>query len=104
MRAACLVVIAALAGCTVKQAPPPPGYYPRPAYANAQAPQQEYDPLAPEYGGATYGAGYSDPYAPYGGAPDKKERRFSFNGVSASPQDLQTLADRALVRAPRAGG
>ncbi len=90
MRTACLIAIA-LVGCTVKQAPPPPGYYPRPAYSNASPPPTDYDPLAPEYGGATYGAGYSNPYAPYGGGVDPTQRRFSFNGRSATPEDLQAL-------------
>ncbi|MFN0252288.1 MAG: hypothetical protein ACKV2T_35765 [Kofleriaceae bacterium] len=91
--AACSIAIALL-GCTVKQAPPPPGYYPQPAYSNAPPPPTEYDPMAAEYGGGnTYGAaGYSNPYAPYGGGVDQTQRRFSFNGQAATPQDLQTLA------------
>jgi hypothetical protein len=86
-----LLLVLAFAACTMKQAPPPPGYYPQPAYSNAPPPPGNYDPTAPEYGGTTYGAGYSDPYAPYGGAPDKKDRHFSFNGQAATPQDMQTL-------------
>ncbi len=89
-----LFLALALVACTVKQAPPPPGYYPQPGYSNAPPPPTEYDPMAGEYGGATYGAGYSNPYAPYGGAPDQPNgavRRFSFNGQAATPQDMQTL-------------
>ena len=92
MRAGLLILAFAFAGCTIKQAPPPPGYYPKPAYSNAPRAPTEYDPLAGEYGGAAYGAGYTDPYAPFGGAPDRKDRQFTFNGHAATPQDLQTLA------------
>ena len=89
-----LLLIALLVGC-IKQAPPPPGYYPQPAYSNAPPPPSSgYDPMAPAYGGAAYGAGATNPYAPYGGPPSgPTERRFSFNGRAATPEDLKTLGE-----------